>query len=258
MDQSRLALSLALLSAGGFDSPCTAAVPFLALPGLIISTVPGTIYPSNYAIAVRTSLPLAYDQQAAGQSLVSPVLHFSGVAGAGNRQVHVHLTGFPLSSDRKSSSCTTENEWRYKQLVPSSDTSTTCTCPANSLCSGQTSCTCIPEAGSRWAIVSVPTTVCTVTATSGGSGSELGLGLGLGLGLPALAVVCACVYFKFFSSGKGSPSEDARRTSDAGGPTSIDMVYLSPVEPSEQKAPRLEIAANTEGLGSAGLRGLTL
>ncbi len=219
-DQFNLALSLALRSAGGPDVPCTAVVPFLAIPGLIISTVIGSIYPRALSIAVETSMPSAHDQQIVGQlplsppstqvqqgngqSLVSAVALFAGVAGGSNRQVQVQLLGFPLTEERRSSSCMSGTEWRYKQLIPSSDASTNCKCPANSLCSGLTSCTVIPEAGSRWAIVSVATALCIAASTVPESDVGLGLGLGIGLGLPA-AIVASCLCYYLFRSAKGRP-----------------------------------------------------
>jgi hypothetical protein len=43
--QSAQALAAALIAAGlRFGAPCTASVPFLAVPGLMLSTVPGAVY----------------------------------------------------------------------------------------------------------------------------------------------------------------------------------------------------------------------
>jgi hypothetical protein len=188
LNQSKRALGLALQNAGGFGVPCTAAVPFLVVPGLILGTVVGVVYPEDFALAVETfRLPLL-DMQS--QKLVSAVTNFSSVQGRGSDKIRVEITGFALSIGRRKVSCITGTEWRFQRLGAALNES--CACNANSLCSGEAICTSGLSSGDIWAVGAVSTALCK-TAPSQGVGFlggyldhalALGLTLGLGFGLP--------------------------------------------------------------------------
>jgi hypothetical protein len=221
LEQSAVAIAHALAAAGvSFDAPCQAAVPFLALPGLILSTVPGAVYPAGFAVAVTTSRPPI---AAAGQPpLVSAVTTFVAVrwdnrasaaaARAGNASnasaPQVRMEGFPIGSARRAAAAcnSTAGEWRYTPINTTNASAAAasraaCGCPANSPCGREaTACDAVPGASAAWAVVGLPPSFCAANATPGAGGGgglafndqlrlALGLGIGLGVGvlLPALA-----------------------------------------------------------------------
>ena len=192
LSQSRQALELALKFAGGFGVPCTASVPFLVLPGLVLSTVKGTIYPKDYALEVETSRPAVQEQ-----ALVSAVTKFAVVQGQNTEPVQIEVAGFPLSQNRRSTDCAAATEWRYKWLgMPDY---AVCSCAANLACKDETACVGTPSSGDRWAVAAVSTNLCTVSIPKGTQSADqslaLGLGLGLGLGLPLTAGSAVALFF---------------------------------------------------------------
>ena len=52
--QSQFAIAAAMAKAGGFDVPCTAAVPLLVVPGFLMLSIPGVVYPTGFGVAVST------------------------------------------------------------------------------------------------------------------------------------------------------------------------------------------------------------
>ena len=227
LDQSKQALGLALSSAGGYGVPCTASVPFLALPGLVLSTVKGTVYPKDYALSVETT------RQAQNQTLVSAVTTFAAVEGAGNKSVLVELTAYPIAQNRRSTSCAAGTEWRY-QLLGGADY-VTCKCAANTNCKDETVCEGAPSRGDKWAVAAVSTDFCAIPLvprsidTSEEKSRALGLGLGLGLGLP----LTACIGFlahKNSAAGKGKTTQI--RTDEVGqGATASVVTVEGPAGP---------------------------
>ncbi len=196
--QSNQALASALRSAGGFGVPCTASVPFLALPGLVLSMVRGTVYPRDYAMAVEISRPAVLDVQ--NRTLVSAVTKFSTVQVESTEPVQVEIAGFALLQNRRSTACTNGTEWRYHWLGGADYVA--CACAANTACKDETVCVGAPSSGDRWAVAAVPTGLCTTptrTTAEADQSLALGLGLGLGLGLPLAALL---VYASFFFSRK--------------------------------------------------------
>jgi hypothetical protein len=203
LSQSNRALELALRSAGGFGVPCTASVPFLALPGLVLSTVKGITYPRDFAIAIETMRPSLQNH-----TLVSAVTKFSMVNGSTSGFVQIIIEGFALSQTRRSSACMIGTEWRYQKL--GLDEYFACSCAANDLCKDETVCEIAPSSGDRWAVGAVSTALCAtssdITQTSDQS-LALGLGLGLGLGLPLTAGTAYALFLLFLSKQKAVKSE---------------------------------------------------
>ena len=52
--ESQAAVSAALAKAGGFGKPCTAAVPLLVVPGFLMVSIPGVVYPADFAVSLST------------------------------------------------------------------------------------------------------------------------------------------------------------------------------------------------------------
>jgi hypothetical protein len=214
ISQSKQALGLALSAAGGFGVPCTESVPFLALPGLVLSTVKGTVYPKDYALSLKTIRDLERNQT------VSAMTTFTAVEGTRNRSVKVELTGFPISQNRRSSSCAAGTEWRYKSFDGAGYS--ICSCAANTDCKGETVCVGTPLGGDVWAVEVVYTDFCAIplvpsTDNSGEKSRALGLGLGLGLGLPLTACLGFLVH-KNSAAMKGKTNADSQgATADTSG-----------------------------------------
>jgi hypothetical protein len=226
LNQSNYALSLAIRYSGGFGVPCTLAVPFLVLPGLILSTVVGAVYPSDFALAVETSMPSTFDLQ--GKQLSSAVAKFPAVLGTFSNQVPVEISSFPLSSGRRVSSCINGAEWRLQRLGVF--TNTDCSCEANSLCSGETVCKSKLNSGERWAVAAVNITDCTGVSGSNDSALAIGLGLGLGLGLPLITGIAyaALVYNKPKTA---DLAEDVQNTQQQQQPSEMGQDAALPVAP---------------------------
>ena len=206
--QSAQAFAAALRAAGvSYGAPCNVSVPFLAVPGLVLSTVIGAVYPPGFALALATAAPSAADAPP-GVSLVSAVTGFLAVKSS-SPVPPVRLDGLALSTSTVSgrraapaSSCANGIVWRYQPA--GAGTAIACGCPANGLCgaAATTSCAVTPAAGARWAVGAVPLSGCMSTSAPLASNDDsqrqlaLGLGLGLGLGLPLLLVgVAGFVYY---------------------------------------------------------------
>ena len=203
LNQSSLALSLALKLTGGFGVPCTLAVPFMILPGLILSTVVGAVYPSDFALAVETSRPAVLDMQS--NQVVSAITKFASVQGTRSNQVPVEITGLVPSSSRRASSCSSGTEWRFQRLGVYINTD--CSCPANALCLGETVCKSSLNRGDRWAVVAVSQSSCQITGADSSNNSPLALGVGLGLGL-GLPVIACCIYAALvYKAGNGKRAD---------------------------------------------------
>ena len=201
LTQSKQALALALKSAGGYGVPCTASVPFLAIPGLVLSTVKGTIYPIDYAIAVETTRPPVQNR-----TVISAVTNFANVQGS---SVPIEIAGFALSQNRRAGACTDGTEWRYRWLDQADYV--VCSCAANTVCKDETVCVGAPSSGNRWAVAAVPSGLCTIpkeVTSSSDQSLALGLGLGLGLGLPLTAAIGYAAML--MSQRKKAPVEEER------------------------------------------------
>jgi len=182
------------------------------------------IYPPSFSLAMSTKYPTS---ERRSMQVISSVVEFQ--TGTNSSGLPVGIDGYPLSTTN--GGCPAGYGWRFIKI--GQPAATACSCPANTLCSGQTSCSVVPMAGDSWQVVEVPTSLCTATNsttspfkqsttltlsasatnpipsntslinsvyipqnTPGGSDSvskNLALGLGLGLGL-GLPVVLAAIY----------------------------------------------------------------
>lgn len=177
---------------GGYS--CDGAVPLLAVPGLLMWTVPGLVYPNSFAVTLNTTNPIG--------GAMSAATIFTNQTNSLN--LPVALSAFPfVSANRRAVGCAAGMEWRYARL--GSPLTSACACPANTQCAGATTCNIVPTGGEGWQVVAVPSTLCApvvpalpppnatvvvpVVSPSGSTSSSdlaLGLGLGLGLGIPAI------------------------------------------------------------------------
>ncbi len=156
----------------------------------------GVVYPSGFALGLRTQLP----PPATAAAAVSAVTVFTT-----STRRPVALSSFPLAGagpGRRAAAvgCAAGFEWRYAR-----GGSVVCGCPANALCAGETTCGVVPQAQEQWQVILVPVAACTPTnadASTNASASVgvnslpntpaesppmgLILGLILGLGLPVL------------------------------------------------------------------------
>jgi hypothetical protein len=238
--QSNQALSLALKSAGGFGVPCTDSIPFLALPGLVLSTVKGTIYPKDYALAIETTRSTGQATQSTGQALVSAVTRFATVQGTSAEQpVNIEISGFALAQQRRATACEPSGtEWRYQQLAMPEYA---CRCAANTECKDETVCVGAPSSGDRWAVAAVSSNLCKVTRgveSPSDNPLALGLGLGLGLGLPFTGASAYAAY-KFYKV-KGGKAYDSSTTDQ---PVTVEIVNVgqqsssaTPYQPSQTQS----------------------
>jgi hypothetical protein len=249
--QAQALAAAAIEQVGGFGVPCTAAEPFLAVPGLVMKTVVGVIYPPGFAVSIQTSMPSIFAMALA--PVISSVVTLTGVMSNSSIPVKLQLSAYPLSSARRSGSfvsrralgCDAGTEWRYTQLgMP---LSFACNCPANSLCSGETTCSISPQANDSWMVIKLNTSVCATQSTQttpaaaviqaltssslpvqtsiptpalaqspGNDSLALVLGLGLGLGLPAALAALFMAFIKH-KGGKEVPSQPIVRSSEAEG-----------------------------------------
>ena len=233
VSQARELAEAAIKQAGGFGVPCSVSVPLCAVPGLIMKTVPGVVYPVGFAVSIQTSAPSSADMALA--PVISSVMKLTDVQSNSSFPVRIQISGFPLSPQRRlgsavsrrASGCDAGTEWRYTKVgMP---LSFACNCPANFLCSGETTCSLTPRANDAWMVVMLNSSVCAVQSTNlviqvaVGSTSPLvqavtptptsqpqpdsnalaiGLGVGLGLGLPAAALF---IIFTRIKRGKEVP-----------------------------------------------------
>ncbi len=198
LEQSSELLASALELAGGFDFRCNVSVPFVVVPGLIMQTVIGAVYPEGFSVAVQTISPPADMKNA-----ISAVTLFTAVTNSGP-DVEIEIVGYPQqtgTSVRRKSACKPDMEWRYSRIgAPPEDA---CKCPANPSCSGGTSCSFEPLAEDSWVVIAVNATFCTgvENATtvrpqkSPDDGFALSIGLGLGLGLLFSALLGTMTYY---------------------------------------------------------------
>ena len=216
ISQAEVVAAASIKKVGGFGVACTGSVPFLAVPGFIMKTIQGVIYPVNFAVSIRTSLPTGSFFNFA--TTISAVTTMTEVQSNATSPVHILISGYPLSSQRRSTAlfsrraslCDEGTEWRYtKYGMP---LSFACNCPANPACSGVTSCGVIPQTNDSWVVVILNTSYCSANQSnqsmaltsfaqtptpippsqSNDYSVQLGLGLGLGLGIPA---ALALAYF---------------------------------------------------------------
>ena len=133
--QAETLVASAMSLAGGFDTPCNRSVPFLAVPGLIMQTVVGQVYPKGFAVAVRTaSVPAASVNFARA---VSALTQFTGVANSGSG-VKIEMRGYARLraasarvGRRTTLGCEDGKEWRY--TLDGAPPEYACRCTANSL-----------------------------------------------------------------------------------------------------------------------------
>lgn len=245
--QAQVLAAAAIQQAGGFGVPCKAAVPFLAVPGLVMKTMEGVVYPAGFAVSIQTSMPSMLAMALA--PVISSVVTLTGVVSNSSIPIKIQISAYPLFSARRSGSllsrrdshCDTGTEWRYtKQGMP---LNFACNCPANLLCSGETTCSISPKANDSWMVIKLNSSVCATQTTqamavnpaapktttslpsqistptpaqpkSTDDSLALGLGLGLGLGLP-LALAVAFIVVKKNSSGKEAPLNIVQQSDSA-------------------------------------------
>ncbi len=131
LEQAEALVASALSLAGGFGTPCNQSVPFLAVPGLIIQTVIGVVYPKGFAVAVKTaSVPAGSANFARA---VSALTQLTGVANSGSG-VKIEMRGYArqrTASTRAAAGCQAGTEWRY--TLDGAPPEYACRCPANAL-----------------------------------------------------------------------------------------------------------------------------
>ena len=159
------ALSLIMRSVGGFGIPCWQAVPFISVPGLIIDTVEGVKYPSDFLMSFNTRLPSDFE---ISLGYVSCIVNLEEVQYSSNFSLLIQFeASLPILSKRMltkvlskdgRSLCQNGSEWRL--TVVGAPDEFACSCPANMMCSGKTICTLTPKSGDSWAVRSMPNTLC--------------------------------------------------------------------------------------------------
>ena len=162
------ALSDIIKSVGGFGFPCWQAVPFISVPGLIIDTVVGVEYPSDFFVSLNTRLPSDFETSL---GYVSCIVDLEEVQYSSNFSLLINFEAFlPVLSKRMlrkvlskdgPSLCQNGTEWRL--TVVGAPNELACSCPANMMCSGKTTCTLTPKSGDSWAVRSMPSTLCADT-----------------------------------------------------------------------------------------------
>jgi hypothetical protein len=175
--QAEQLMAAAIAQAGGFGVPCTKSVPFIVVPGLVMQTVVGAVYPKGFTVAVQTASPPAEMEDA-----ISAMVRFTAVANSGP-DVLIEIQGFPMAAAgtaqrRGAAGCLPGKEWRYSQL--GAPPQNACKCPPNPTCSGGTSCSFQPQANESWLVIAADKSLC---APNQPQDDNLGLGIGLGLGL---------------------------------------------------------------------------
>ena len=163
------ALSTVVQSNGGFGVSCVQALPFLAVPGLILYTSIDTIYADDFSFSVRTRLPSDVERS---QHFVSCVLDLEGIYRQNALNSSITLVAYPpvflrrienrIVPDIQPSACPPQSEWRYSMVgAPDHDA---CYCPANRMCSGPTFCSVVPRPSDSWAVKLVPSSLCSPSA----------------------------------------------------------------------------------------------
>ena len=142
--QAQALVANAMVQAGGYDVPCNKSVPFIAVPGLIIQTVVGAVYPKGFAIAIETIAAPAGSENLS----VSAIAKLTDVVNSGPG-VAIQMQGYSLQqsgSARRMGSigCKPGTEWRY--TFYGSPPEYACKCKPNPLCSGATTCSIQPRA----------------------------------------------------------------------------------------------------------------
>ena len=167
----------------------------------------------------------------------------------------IDLIIFPFSSAGRramESLCQSGYEWRFAL-----NSAPVCGCPANQLCSGQTSCNITPQAQQQWQVLQFPASACSPELTaaplsnanssvnitlpslrplSSTTSLSIILGLALGLGLPVFGAACAgtayMVYHKRGSrQGNGKivyprkvfPDSELHGSNNTGNVPNVDM-----------------------------------
>jgi hypothetical protein len=221
LGQAGKLVAAAMGQTGGFDVPCNVSVPFIAVPGLIMQTVKGTVYPKSFSVAVQTMLitqtvkGAAYPKRSSVavqtmappadmEEAVSAITKFSDVTNSGPG-VKIEILGFPQqpsgnSSARRGTECMPGMEWRYARMdAPPGEA---CKCAPNVLCSGATSCSIEPRNEDSWLVIMVNKSLCAAIANATlksqavpGHGFAVSIGLGLGLGLLFTSFLGGLAYF---------------------------------------------------------------
>jgi hypothetical protein len=112
--------------------------------------ISGVVYPRNFAVAFNTS----YDPSPSLSSISSTVQFGS------NSDSKVSIVTFPINNTnrRADQHCPVGFEWRYTKI--GAPVAFACNCPANTNCSGSTSCSVVPADRDKWHVVMVPTELC--------------------------------------------------------------------------------------------------
>ena len=213
LEDSMLAFSAALAPAGGFGVPCDASVPFLSVPGVLLSTVAGQSYPMGFGVAVFTYQDVfTYPYQDSwGQSSRSyAAMEIVQAKGAVPIQISLfplRMATVPRQSTRRDGAnyvrqsvtqCPSEIGWRLSLTKNGFAHLSACNCPANPKCAsaGATTCNVAPASGDTWRVAPTPQTFCASDKNvSRGSDSESArLGIGLGIGLGGALMLCCLVF----------------------------------------------------------------
>jgi hypothetical protein len=149
--------------AGGFGVPCNDSVPLLALPGMMIETVPGVTYQKGFGVSF--SISLVSSKSWNGAPIISPIFKISGlnVIGMNVNTTLVTLRTFPskVPDSRRASGielannswCVAGKEWI---LVKSSRMPAPVSmCPSNTKCRGDVRCSLQPHADDSWFVIEV-------------------------------------------------------------------------------------------------------
>lgn len=163
--------------------PRPTPVTLLAVPGLIMKTIPGTNY-SQLKFRHDSRKPANSNKEMSSSTIFATAVN--------PRRIFVQLNAFRFSgSGRRAAQCPAGVEWRYAKVgAPEADA---CKCPPNPNCDGATSCNVIPQAGEEWQVLAVSTSLC---SSSDDNSRAVGLGVGLGIGLP---IVLGMVYLAYKS-----------------------------------------------------------
>ena len=188
------ALSNVMQLTGGFGVPCRFSAPFIAVPGLVVYTSPGTIYPRDFFMSIETRLPSPSEKLL---GYVSAVVDLNDVSYtvAANSQLLIILGSFPPVLSRRlsnagSSLCPAGTEWRYVSIGAPDQLA--CACPANRMCSGETVCSISPKSGSAWVVKSISSALCNATNSTKGQSILIGGGGGQSM-VPIIVGVCVGV-----------------------------------------------------------------
>ena len=241
----------AYISADQFNQLWTAAlplvteageIPFLAVPGMILSTVPGFPYGPGFSMELHTRQALS-----AGVAFAAVVIDNVSAS-----PPTVRLMQFPLPGMRRGWCPAAGTDWHI--TLANSTAQFACNCAAAAGCGGAgVSCDLMPAAGNEWLPAAVESSVCSPPAQL----LHLGLGLGIGLALPTLVLAVAAVrHAVLYRRGPPRPGQRRRRKPEQDPMPAAAMQRPAGAEPegvAEAGSPGSEVSADMDAAGA--LRG---